>query len=95
MEKELLERIMKNDCKRQIRQGLLLKVREIGDMTNGHMSNGKVAIIVLIFESIKKISLYKKSYFPELYTCSNNKIKVELDLSNYATKSDLTKANRC
>ena len=29
------------------------------------------------------------SYFPERYAWSKNKIKVELDLSNYATKSDL------
>ena len=28
------------------------------------------------------------SYFPELHTHSKNKLDVELDLSNYATKSD-------
>ena len=28
-------------------------------------------------------------YFPELYTRSKTKIKVELDLSNYTTKYDL------
>ena len=38
---------------------------------------------------MKKISLYKISHFLESYTHSKNKIKVELDLSNYATKSDL------
>ena len=32
------------------------------------------------------------SFFPEPYTHSKNKIKVELDLSNYATKSDLKNA---
>ena len=32
------------------------------------------------------------SYFPERYAWSKNKIKVELDLSNYATKSDLKNA---
>ena len=31
------------------------------------------------------------SYFP-LYSCNKNKIEIELDLSNYATKSDLKKA---
>ena len=31
------------------------------------------------------------SYFPQPYTRSKSKIKVELDLSNYATKSDLKK----
>ena len=29
------------------------------------------------------------SYIPESYTRNKNNIKVELDLSNYATKSDL------
>ena len=29
------------------------------------------------------------SYFLEAYTCSKNKRKIELDLSKYATKSDL------
>ena len=33
--------------------------------------------------------LYKMSYFPERCTRRKNKIKVEVDLSNYATKSDL------
>ena len=32
--------------------------------------------------------LYKSSYFPEPYTSCISKIKVELDLPNYATKSD-------
>ena len=32
------------------------------------------------------------SYFPELHALSKNKIKVELDLSNYATKSNLKNA---
>ena len=36
----------------------------------------------------KKISLYKMSYFPEPHTYSRNKIKAELDLSNYAIKQD-------
>ena len=46
-------------------------------------------IILLTVGLIKKISLYKVSYFPEPYTHSKNKIKVELDLSYYATKTDL------
>ena len=31
-------------------------------------------------------------YIPEPYTCSKNKIKFELDLSNFATKSDIKNA---
>ena len=35
---------------------------------------------------MKEISLYKMSYFPKPCTFSKCKIKVELDLSNYARK---------
>ena len=52
-----------------------------------YMSNGKVMIINFIFVLIKKISLYKMSYFPEPYTRTKKK-KVELGLSKYAIKSD-------
>ena len=45
------------------------------------MPSGKVMIIYLIVGLIKKILLYKMSYFPEPYTHSKNKAKVELDLS--------------
>ena len=38
----------------------------------------------LIFEQTKN-SLY---YFPELYTPNKSKIRFQLDLSNYVTKSD-------
>ena len=34
---------------------------------------------------MKNILLFKISYFSEPFDDSNNKIKVELDLSNYAT----------
>ena len=47
-------------------------------------------IIHLIVGLIKTI--YKRSYFSEQNTLSKNKIKVELDLSSYATKSDLKNA---
>ena len=39
----------------------------------------------------KKISLYEKSDFLEP-THTKNEIKIDLDLSNYATKSDLKNA---
>ena len=32
------------------------------------------------------------SYLPEPYTCGKSKIKVESNVSNYATKSDLKNA---
>ena len=53
------------------------------------MSNGKATIINLTVGLIKKILFYIMSYLAEAYTHSKNKIKVKLDLSNYATKSDL------
>ena len=56
------------------------------------MSNGEFMIIHLIVGLIKKILLYKMSYFPEPYTRSKNKIKTELDFSDYAAKSDLKNA---
>ena len=59
------------------------------------MLPGKAMIIHLIVRLIKKILLYKISYFPDPYVRSKNKIKVELGLSNYATKSDLKKCSRC
>ena len=46
-------------------------------------------IILLTIGLIKKILLYKMSYFPERCIRRKNKIKVKLDLPNYATKSDL------
>ena len=51
---------------------------------SNYMSNGNAMIIYLIVGLIKNI--YKMSYFP-----SNSKIKVQLDLSNDAIKSDLKK----
>ena len=53
------------------------------------MRTGEVMIICLIAEQIKTTSLYKMSYFPEPCTHSKSKVKVELNLSNYAAKSDL------
>ena len=52
------------------------------------MSSGKVIINHSMAGEIKKISLHKLSYFPEPYGHSKNKMKVELDLSNYPTKFD-------
>ena len=53
------------------------------------MLNGKVMIIYLIVRLIKKTSFYKMSYFLEAYSRSQSKIKGELNLSNYPTKSNL------
>ena len=54
------------------------------------MLNEKAVIFFFfsIVGLIKKILLYKMSYFPEPYTRSKNKFKVKLDLSYYATKPE-------
>ena len=55
------------------------------------MSIGKVIVIHLIAEQIKKRHYYiKVRYYTEL--SKSNKVKVELDLSNYATKYGVKKA---
>ena len=48
-------------------------------------------IIFLIAGQIKKISLHKISHYLETYDHNKNKIKVELHLSNYATKLQVKK----
>ena len=53
------------------------------------MLSGKATITILRVELIKMISLYQMNYFSEPYTRNKNKIKVGLDLSNYATKFDV------
>ena len=51
------------------------------------MSNGKDRIILLIAGLIKRT--YKMSQFFPPYRCFGKYIKMELDLSSYATKTDL------
>ena len=48
-------------------------------------------IILLTVGLMRKISLFKMSYFPKTYTHGKKKKKVELDLP-YATKCDLKNA---
>ena len=53
------------------------------------MSNGKSMIIHLIVGLIK-VTWYKLSqYFPKPYKSFEGNISVKVDLSNYATKSDI------
>ena len=49
-------------------------------------------IIHLITGVIKHISLNKMSYFREPFDFTLNEIRDELNLTNYASKSDLKKA---
>ena len=50
------------------------------------MSNGKVVIIHLIAGLIKKTYYKMTQYFPEPF---DRDINVKVDLSNYATKTDI------
>ena len=56
------------------------------------MSNEKAMIIHLIVGLTKMILLHKMSYFTEPYGHSKHKVKVELVLPKYATKSNLKRA---
>ena len=53
------------------------------------MLHKKAMINSLVVGLIKKMLLYKKSYFQDTYTRIKKKTKVKLDLSNYATKCGL------
>ena len=57
-----------------------------------YMINGKGTINILTVWLVKKILLFKMSYFVGTHTLSKNRIEIELDLSNYATKSNLKNA---
>ena len=76
-EKELLKKIKQ------------FRVEEVIKKMINYMLSGKVMIIRLIARLMKKISLYKMSYYPGPSSHRRNKIKVELDLSSYATMSDV------
>ena len=53
------------------------------------MSNRKAMIISLIAELMKKTLYTMIQYFPKPYGRFGGNIKVELDLSSYATKANL------
>ena len=50
--------------------------------------NGKATIIILTVGLIKKDIVWMSEYFPEPKS-SGGRVKIELDLPNYATKTDL------
>ena len=54
------------------------------------MSNGKAMTIFLTVGLIKKISLYKLSYFPETYAAKSDwKNATGVDASEFAENTDL------
>ena len=77
---------MKKNCRKLIRHNLELKKglkgKKINYMLNGKDNNS--------FNNwIDKKRSYKMSQYFPLYRSHSGDIKVELDLSNYATKTDL------
>ena len=47
-------------------------------------------MIILLIARLMKRTLYKMSqYFPKQHNRFSGNVKIELDLSNYATKTDL------
>ena len=56
------------------------------------MLNRKAMIIHLIVGLIKKHCIKKSQYFPKPYKTFAGDINVKVDLSNYATKTDLKNA---
>ena len=84
-EKKLLERFSKKNCKKQIKQFRVEKVMK----KKGYKLYAKWKGYDSSFNSWidKKDTIYKSEYFPE--PKSLGKVKVELDLSYYATKTDL------
>ena len=61
-----------------------------GEKEISYMSNEKFMIIFLIAELIKKTYYKMSQFFPKPYNRFDGNVKAELDLSNYATKTDLT-----
>ena len=57
-----------------------------------YMPNEKTIIVLLIVGLMKKAWLYKIKYFPEPHTHGKNVTEFLLDLSNYATKSNLKRS---
>ena len=59
------------------------------------MSIGKVRVIHLVNLQMKKISIYKMTYYPEPHSYRRRKINVEFDLFNYAAKTGVNKSKSC
>ena len=86
------EEIVGTFCEKELRKTNQEEFRIekiIKEIEIGYMSNGKAKIILLIAGFIKKTLRKIGQYFPKPYNCFGENVKVELDLSNYATKACL------
>ena len=89
-----MKKLLKNFIKKNLYQKEFRIEKVIKKKMKNYMLNGTTIIIPLLVELMKNILLYKVNYFPESYTSSKNKIKIQQDLSVYARKSDLKKRNK-
>ena len=90
----LLEVFMKKNYKKQIKKNLEQK-KYLKEKVINFLSNGKDMIIHLIVGLIKKKPHIKMSqYFPKPFRRFLGNINVKVDLSNYATKTDLKNVTR-
>ena len=48
----------------------------------------KKLLVVFMIENYKRVYYKMSTYYPPYYKCSSSNVKVELDLTNYATKTD-------
>ena len=77
---------MKKNWRRLIKKDLKKKLKE---KEINYTSNGKAMIIFLIVELIEKTFYKMSQYFPKPCRSFGGNINVKVDLSNYATKTDL------
>ena len=85
--KKLLEVFVKKNCKKLKKNLEKFRIEKV--TLKNCILHGKDLIIHLIVVLIKT-TLYKKSqYFPKPFRSFGGNINVKVDLSNYATKTDL------
>ena len=77
---------MKKNSKRLIKKNLELK-KYLKEKAINYMPNGKNIIIHLIVGLIKMNQYFPKPFNPHF----GDSIKIKIDLSNYATKTDIKK----
>ena len=88
MVKQLLEVFMKKNCKKLAKKKFRIE-KVIKKKVINCMSNGKDTIIHLIVGLIKRPCIKMNQYFPKPFRSFSGNINVKVDLSNYATKTEL------
>ena len=79
---------MKKSWERQAKKSSGMKML-LGEKARDCMSNGRTVITYLIAGLFEGYSIRTSQNYPEPYDHFDESVKVELDLSSYATKADL------